>query len=162
MSLQSINIDELDDQLDLVHENKESIKNHKVGFFASLYKQMFSSMSATSVDFIITIFFNRILGFHYLQANIIGGICGATANFFIGRKWVYKKINDKMRYQIIRFMIIHMTALAINSTFIYIIKESSGMNFELTKILVASLVGFSFNFLMGRYFVFYTWRKRLQ
>jgi putative flippase GtrA len=155
MKSQILDIEDFDNS-----EDSELISSTFVSFKASLIKQVFSSLSSTVVDFIISIFLNRILGVYYVYANIIGGVCGATTNFFLGRKWVYKKKEDKMQYQMFRFFLLHLTTVSINSTLVYFVKENTGLPFEVSKMIVATLFGFFFNFLMGRYFVFHSWGKK--
>jgi putative flippase GtrA len=160
MKTQAFDINEIEEENVILSPSFDDVLPKRVGFFSSLFKQVFSSVSATSVDFIISILLNRVFGVYYVYANMIGGAFGATTNFLIGRKWVFQKMDDRMRYQFLRFFILHMITISINSTLIYFVKENSGLPFEISKMLVATLFGFFFNFLMARYFVFHSWGKK--
>lgn len=125
-----------------------------VGLRKSFLRAIMTSLSATSVDFFISIFLNEVLNVYYVTATSIGGICGAATSFFMGRVWVFKKKTNKLKNQLIKFSFTNMVSIFLNTSGVFFIKEQFSLPFVWARVLTSVLVGFFFNFLMNRYFVF--------
>ncbi len=131
-----------------------------VGFRKSLLKAMICSITATTVDFIFALALANLFNVYYVTANFIGGMMGAFTSFNLSRRWVFRKRQDNMYLQIFKFVLIHFISISFNSTCVYLVKENMGFSFEVSKTIVAVCFSFFFNFLMNRFFVFKTWRKK--
>ncbi len=112
------------------------------------------SLTATSVDFSIALFLHNVLEVYYVSATSLGSVCGACTSFFLGRNWAFVNKKGKLRKQAIRFIIINLFSIFINSTAVFFFKENFQLSFLASRVSVAVLVGIFFNFLMNRYFVF--------
>lgn len=134
----------------LAHDSARS----NVGLRKSFLRAIMTSLSATSMDFFISIFLNEVLNVYYVTATTIGGICGAATSFFMGRVWVFKKKTNKLKNQLIKFSFTNMVSIFLNTSGVFFIKEQFNFPFVWARVLTSVLVGFFFNFLMNRYFVF--------
>ncbi|MBK8700040.1 MAG: GtrA family protein [Saprospiraceae bacterium] len=117
-------------------------------------RSLFTSLTATIVDFLVSVICAEFLFIYYVTATTIGGLFGATTSFFLGRVWVFKKKNGKLRNQLIRFLFTNTFSIFLNTSGVFFIVETFDLSFVWSRVWVASFVGFFFNFLMNRYFVF--------
>lgn len=69
-------------------------------------KAQFSSVIATSIDFIITIILTEWFYILYLWAHIIGMLCGGYTHFKLSRKWVFKATAGKQRLQALKYIMV--------------------------------------------------------
>ncbi len=125
-----------------------------IGLRKSLMRAVMTSLSATSVDFFTSIFLNELLNVYYVTATSIGGICGAATSFLMGRIWVFKKKTNKLKNQLLKFSFTNIVSIFLNTSGVFFIKEQFNLPFVWARITVSVFVGFFFNFLMNRYFVF--------
>jgi putative flippase GtrA len=125
-----------------------------VGLRKSLVRAVMTSLSATMVDFFVSIFLNGILNVYYVTATSIGGLCGAATSFFMGRVWVFKKKTNKLKNQLLKFIFTNLVSIFLNTSGVFFIKEHFDLPFFWSRILISVCVGFFFNFLMNRFFVF--------
>ncbi len=112
------------------------------------------SLTATSVDFIISLLLNHFLDIYYVTATSIGSFFGAVTSFMLGRNWAFLNRHGHIRKQVIRFFIINVFSIFANTTGVFFFKENFDISFLFSRIIVAVLIGVFFNFFMNRYFVF--------
>lgn len=112
------------------------------------------SLTATSVDFSISLLLHDLLEIYYVTATSMGSACGAVTSFLLGRNWAFLNKKGKLRKQVFRFLIINLFSIFFNSTAVFFFKENFHLSFIASRVIVALLVGIFFNFLMNRYFVF--------
>lgn len=112
------------------------------------------SLTATSVDFIISLLLNHFLDIYYVTATSIGSFFGAVTSFMLGRNWAFLNRHGHIRKQVIRFFIINVFSIFANTTGVFFFKENFEISFLFSRIIVAVLIGVFFNFFMNRYFVF--------
>jgi putative flippase GtrA len=123
-------------------------------FKKTFIRSQIVSITATSIDFIISIFLHEFLALYYVTATTIGSICGAFTSFLLGRNWAFLNKNGKIRKQVFRFIVISIFSIFANTTGVFFFKENFDISFIASRIIVAVLVGVFFNFFMNRYFVF--------
>jgi putative flippase GtrA len=146
--------------MDIEIKNLDHKKNERVGLKKSVVKSLITSITATAVDFLVALSLANLFNFYYVLANVIGGIFGAFTSFNLGRRWVFKKREDNLILQILKFIFTHCITIIFNSSCVFLVKENFGLSFGMSKIFVAICISFTFNFLMNRYFVFNTWRRK--
>ncbi len=132
---------------------KEEVKQ-KTLLKKSFTKSIATSLSATFVDYGVSFLLNEFFYIYYVTATTLGGFCGAAASFFLGRLWVFKKKSDKIKNQLIKFGFTNGISIFLNTSGVYFVKEQFNLPFTASRIIVSILVGFFFNYLMNRYFVF--------
>lgn len=152
------------------------------GFFVFLRSQL-SSQVASIVDNVLAFSLKKFLDIirikviylfalgldSYVLATVIGQVCGGTVSCILNYKWVFKNLNVKLKYVIIKFVLIWLGSLFLNTFFTFIITEwlkntriaakifgvyNSDDIFIFVKLLVAVVIGVVWNFLMYKHFVF--------
>jgi len=130
------------------------VSDSKTSFFTSFYRSQFASIVATAADFLVTIIFTEIITLFYAFSSAIGNLVGAIISFLLGRNWAFNSKEDKVEWQAIRYGITSFMSMGINTVGVYWVTENFEISYIISKIIVAILVGMTFNFLMFRYFVF--------
>ncbi len=126
----------------------------KTPFWKSFYRSQFASIVATGADFFITIFFTEIFKIWYVISNACGAFTGAVISFLLGRNWAFNRKHDKWHWQAVRYAITSFLSMILNTGGVWLITEFLGIQYVISKVMVAILVGVFFNFPMFRYFVF--------
>ncbi len=127
---------------------------HKLPLRKTFIRAQIVSLTATSVDFMISILLHHVFSIYYVTATTVGSICGAFTSFSLGRNWAFLNKNGRIRKQAFRFVVISGFSIFANTTGVYFFKENFDISFLASRIIVALLIGVFFNFFMNRYFVF--------
>lgn len=126
----------------------------KTPFWKSFYRSQFASIVATAADFAMTIALKEFLGIWYVIANYVGAITGAIISFLLGRNWAFNRTGKKWEWQAMRYGITSFLSVNINTYGVWLLTENFDLHYTISKIIVAIIVGVTFNFFMFRYFVF--------
>lgn len=126
----------------------------KTPFWKSFYRSQFASIVATAADFFITIFFTEIFKIWYIASNVCGAFTGAVISFLLGRNWAFNRTGQQWEWQAVRYAITSFLSINLNTAGVWLLTEQLDIQYIISKIIVAILIGVSFNFLMFRYFVF--------
>lgn len=113
-----------------------------------------SSIIATLTDFLVTISLVTVFGMWYAEANAVGVISGGLVNFFINRDWVFNGPQRKLRSQLSRYFLVWCGNLLLNTTGVYMITQYTEWNYVTSKIIVAILVGWFYNYTLQKRYVF--------
>jgi putative flippase GtrA len=154
---------------------KKSVKafSEKGGIFMFIRAQ-FSSQVASATDFFITILLANLWNIYYVYATFVGSICGGIVNCIINYKWTFKTKDCKKQYVIIKYILVWIGSILLNTWGIYIMTEAISQNpwvqdklnpfidnlFVFSKIVVSLIVGFTWNYNMQRVFVYKNCRIR--
>ncbi|HEX8427055.1 GtrA family protein [Hymenobacter sp.] len=117
-------------------------------------KAQVSSLAATVVDFVVTIGCVEVLHSRYLAATILGNIAGGITNFSLGRYFVFDATKQNARAQGGRYLGVWLGSMLLNAAGVYFCTQVLHSNYVISKIGVSLLVGFGFNYLLQRHFVF--------
>jgi len=129
------------------------------GIFMFIRAQ-FSSQIASAVDFLVTILLVKLWEIYYVYATFTGSICGGIVNCIINYKWTFKTKDCKKQYVIIKYLLVWIGSILLNTWGIYIMTEAISQNpwvqdrlnpyiedlFVFSKIVVSLLVGFTWNY----------------
>lgn len=141
--------------------------NRKNGFFIFLRAQ-FSSQISSLTDFLVSIICVNLFGVFYGNATLIGNVTGGMLNCFINYQWTFKAKGVKVRYILIKFVLVWLVSILLNrqGTILFtefvmrwipvnklpdIIVENV---FLIPKIVVSIIVGLVWNYNMQRIFVY--------
>ncbi|HLN54252.1 MAG TPA: GtrA family protein [Lentimicrobium sp.] len=113
-----------------------------------------ASLSATAVDFCITILLKEIFGFHYLPSTSIGTFSGGLTNFMMCRNWVFRANEHGAFRQAFRYVITWTSSILLNISIVYLLTSIVGINYILSKIVTSIIIGVTFNYHLQRRFVF--------
>jgi len=108
----------------------------------------------TAVDFGVVIFLTEIIGIWYVVSNAIGATCGAITNFFLGRNWVFSSTKNKISHQAFRYFLVATGSMILNTLGVFLLTEFTALNYIYSKVIVAVIIAFTFNFFLQKYFVF--------
>ncbi|QYR22797.1 GtrA family protein [Paenibacillus sp. sptzw28] len=108
----------------------------------------------TAVDLIVFTLLTA-QGLPYLAAQIISYSCGVLNSYLLNRSWTFRHGSSRKGKEIIRFIIVNLTALAVSSallTWLYR-PDGSALTLPASKLIVtcASMV---INYAGSRYWVF--------
>lgn len=118
-------------------------------------KAQTSSLIASGVDFSVMIILVEVLGIWYLPASVTGTIIGGFTNFSLGRRWVFKARQKRVKEQIIKYFIVWIGYLALAAIGVYAVTQFIGIKYYvISKIMVTVLLGISYNYLLQKKFVF--------
>lgn len=117
-------------------------------------KANISSSIASFVDYLITIFLVSFFGIDVVIASISGTICGGILNFLIGRTWVFESRKQKVHQQALRYILVWTGNLILNASGVYVLTKILGVHYILSKLFVSLVVGFCYNYVLQKRFVF--------
>ena len=120
----------------------------------SFFRYNIVAIIATSVDFAVLVFFTEVLQYWYLFSALLGALAGGTTAFVLGRNWVFMPQNGRLGVQTIRYMIVWTISIILNILSLFLLVEYCGLQYIISKIIVAMIIGIGFNFFMNKYFIF--------
>ena len=111
---------------------------------------------------------------YYVYATFTGSVCGGIVNCIINYKWTFKSKECKKRHVIVKYLLVWIGSILLNTWGIYFMTETISRNpwvqetlkhyiddlFVFSKIVVSLLVGFLWNYNMQRIFVYKNCRIR--
>jgi len=120
----------------------------------SFFRAQITAMLATTVDFSVMIGLKELLDMWYLFAVIIGTLMGGLVGFLLGRNWAFISKDAKLVKQIRKYFFVMVGSFLLNVGGVVFLVESMHMQYIVSKVIVAIIVGIGFNFMLQRYFVF--------
>ena len=117
-------------------------------------KAQFSSWVSSGVDFCVTILLTEVFDVWYGTSTFIGAISGGITNCIINYKWVFHAMGMKKKNVALKYMLVWVVSIALNTGGTYMLTELTGVNFIAVKAVVAILVAIFWNYQMQRTFVF--------
>lgn len=118
------------------------------------FKAQASSLTATGVDFLVTLLAMNFLNSWYLVASIIGTISGGMVNFYINRNWVFDASSKALKWQAFKYVLVWIGNLILVTLGVYLLTHFFNINYMLSKVLVSITVGISYNYYMQKLFIF--------
>lgn len=103
---------------------------------------------------IVTIGLVELFGVWYGAASIIGNVSGAVTNFMIGRLWVFEARHKSSVQQAWKYALVWAGYVTINFLLLILVKDIFNVNYKYAKVLVAVVVGVTYNYMLQRKFVF--------
>lgn len=121
---------------------------------STFIKSQASSIISTIFDFLTTIVCKELFYFAVVFASLAGTITGGVTNFALGRNWVFNKSEKKMPVQIVKYILIWNGNLLLTTLGVTIANGYLGLHYILAKIIVAVIMGTTYNYLLQKKFVF--------
>ena len=126
----------------------------KTPLILSWFRNHVSSITATAVDFGLTLVLAELIGVWYVVSNVIGATAGGVVSFILGRNWVFKSKQSKWEHQAFRYVIAVLVSIGLNTLGVWLLVENTTLQLAVAKMIVAVFIGVSVNFFMFRFFVF--------
>ena len=120
----------------------------------TFFKAQAASLTATIVDFSVTVILKEWLHCWYLLASILGTISGGIVNFSMNRRWVFSAREGKMHWQAIKYILVWAGNLLLVSSGVFLMTNYGGVSYLVSKITVSLFVGFFYNYTLQKRFVF--------
>ncbi len=117
-------------------------------------KAQAASLAATIVDFSVFIILAEWLNCWYLAASITGTISGGITNFLLGRVWVFDATQGKVPKQAFKYILVWTGNLLLVSGGVFVVTEYAQLTPLASKIIVSLIVGFTYNYMLQKKFVF--------
>ncbi|MFN3666625.1 MAG: GtrA family protein [Sediminibacterium sp.] len=117
-------------------------------------KAQAASLAATIVDFTVFILLTTVFNCWYLAASITGTISGGIANFLLGRVWVFEAREGRVPMQAFKYLLVWAGNLLLVTGGVFVVKEYIGLAPLTSKIIVSLIVGFTYNYMLQKKFVF--------
>ncbi|MEO7530907.1 MAG: GtrA family protein [Sediminibacterium sp.] len=121
---------------------------------ATFIKAQAASLTATVVDFSVTILLKEVFHCWYLLASILGTVSGGVVNFAMNRSWVFRANDGKIHHQAIRYVLVWIGNLVLVSGGVFLLTNYGGISYVISKISVSLIVGFFYNYILQKRFVF--------
>jgi putative flippase GtrA len=122
-------------------------------FFLKFIKFGFVGASGMVIDFSITYFFKEIVKIEKYVANAIGFTIAAISNYFLNRIWTFESLNPDIPFEFIKFFIVSLIGLGINTLILFILVSKYKKNFYLSKLFAVGVVMF-WNFFVNWIYTF--------
>ncbi|UBM63430.1 GtrA family protein [Candidatus Sulfidibacterium hydrothermale] len=113
-----------------------------------------SAVTATAVDYTLFLFLLEIGHVWYLLASFVGLVFGGITAFLLERSWTFKRSDGKLSGQAMRFLLVWISSILLNTAGLYFIVTVFGFQYIIGKVTVSVIVGIGFNFFMHKHFVF--------
>lgn len=131
-------------------------------------KAQLSAYVASLVDFLVTILLVKLSGLFYLYATFLGSVAGGMVNCVINYGWVFHAEDCKKTHVAVKYLFVWGGSIILNTWGTFALTEwLTGMKwvdgllgyyisdvFILSKIIVALLVAFFWNYHLQRIFVY--------
>ena len=117
-------------------------------------KAQAASIAGSLADFCVTIFLKEVFNCWYISANMAGNIVGAIAQFILCRNWAFNAANQKMNWQIIKFILVWIGNLLLSAAGVYLLTNYFAINYIISKIIISALLGLTYNYFLQKKFVF--------
>jgi putative flippase GtrA len=120
---------------------------------ATFLKAQASSLTATGVDYLVT-FLLKILFQWSILASVLGTVSGGIVNFMMNRVWVFAATDKKVHTHAIKYILVWVGNLILVTAGVYVLTKWAGVDLMVAKIIVSLFVGFFYNYILQKKFVF--------
>lgn len=117
-------------------------------------KAQCSAWVASAVDFGLTLLLTGVFGVWYGYATLSGAFTGGLVNCGINYRWVFHAFGMKKKYIALRYLFVWTGSIALNTWGTWRVTELAGINYIVSKTIVAVLVAVLWNYQLQRTFVF--------
>jgi putative flippase GtrA len=108
----------------------------------------------TLIDLATVFLLVEFLGFHPINASIVGFLFAVTNNFFFNKNWTFKNTSSFHGVLYLRFFLVSSVGLLITSLLMYVFWSILGIYYLLAKILISGIV-LTWNFLANKFWTFH-------
>ncbi|MCF0197758.1 MAG: GtrA family protein [Bacteroidaceae bacterium] len=127
-----------------------------------LGKAQLSAATATALDYAVTAFLFRFVGFSYGASTLCGTASGGLLNCAINYYWTFSGNNVRKRNVLFKYLVTWLVSIVLNTegtVWMTALLEHTGMPAGLStlmtaRIIVSVLVAVLWNFLAQKFFVY--------
>jgi putative flippase GtrA len=126
----------------------------KDSWLYSFLRHQAASFLATLIDFGTLIFLTEVAGLWYVFSTSTGALMGTIANFILSSYWAFTGSKNSLKNQLYKYVLVYIGSLILNTLFVYLITDFLAVDYKLSKFVTAILIGWGYNFILMRLFVF--------
>ncbi len=97
-------------------------------------------MSGMTIDFAVTYLCKEKIRIHKYIANAIGFVMAASWNYTFNRIWTFESHNPHIGFEFLRFFIVSLIGLGINTLMLWVFVSKFKQNFYLSKLFAIGVV----------------------
>jgi putative flippase GtrA len=127
---------------------------NKPNIVTSFFRYNLVAIIATMVDFGVFLFLSSILEVWYISAAMAGAVSGGIVAFVFNRNWAFMGKDGKISMQALKYLLVWGGSITLNTLGLYLLVENTNISQVAAKIIVSVMVGYGFNFLMNRFYIF--------
>ena len=113
-----------------------------------------TSLFTTGLDFLTLVTAVELFGVNYVLATWLGTVVGSLSNFAINRSWAFRGSALKLRWQLVRFLLVQVGASALHTVGVWLLVRFAGVPYMAAKLVVATLVAVGWNYPLNHAVVF--------
>ncbi len=113
-----------------------------------------AALTATGTDFLVTIGLKELAELWYVASNATGALCGAIVSFALLRHWAFQRHDQRWHGQAVRYVLASGLSLVLNTSGVWLLTEAFDIQYVISKVIVAVVMGLTVNYLMFKHFVF--------
>lgn len=124
--------------------------------FRQFYKFSVVGVINTLIDFSVFVLLTRLITFfggHVLYANVISFSFAVSNSYIFNRRWTFRSRDQERVRQYIKFFVINLTGLGVNTGFLYLFVYHFHLYDILSKAL-AIVITLFWNFFLNKWLVF--------
>jgi len=129
-------------------------KDRKVPFFISFVRSQIGAICATSVDMLSLFALTEWAGIYYVYSAGIASALGAVTSFLLLRYWAFESTEHRILGQAGKYAVVSGLILLLNMGGIYLFTDLMGLQYMLSKVIIASLIGIFVSFPLFCYWVY--------
>lgn len=118
------------------------------------FKFTLSSAAATMLDYGVTIGLTELASVQYLVSSAAGLVAGGVLNYQINGHWVFGGAAPASRHRALLYVLCWIGNLLVNTAGLYLLTDGFGIDYRISKILTAAVVGSVLGFYAQNTFVF--------
>lgn len=132
----------------------------KKPFIAQFIRAQLSSVSATGIDYLVTAVLFQFCSVGYIWATLLGAVCGGIFNCVVNYKWTFSGSMRSKRAIAAHYLVVWSGSILLNTLGVSLVapllaSSAVGLGSLMSaKVIVSLLVGFFWNFLMQKYWVY--------
>jgi putative flippase GtrA len=128
---------------------------------ATFARHQAGAIFVTLLDFAVMSALVTLAGTSAVVGTVVGAATGGVTNFVLGRKWIFAATGANARHQAVRYTAVSGASLLWNAGGEYVLHDRLGIQFQIARAIIATVVSVAWNFPMHRYFVFPAPKARL-
>lgn len=117
-------------------------------------KAQAASLVASGVDFLVTFLAVELLGWWYVTGTVTGTLAGGILHFALGRTWIFQATDKTITTQAMKYVMVWNGSLALNAAGVFALTHYAGVNYLFSKLFISILVGFFYNYIIQKKYVF--------
>ncbi len=124
-------------------------------YLRQLIKFLVVGATSAAINFLFLYFLTEWLGIWYLFSAVLGFIVAAAFNFLVNKFWTFSSLGKgkKALNQLLKFLVISVSGLIINTLVIYCLTEFIEFDYRLSWVFACAVVTV-WNFCFNKFWTF--------